>query len=308
MFVRGIIGAAALVGAMAEARAACTPAALVGGPADLVVPIRRALAARGITGEAVEGCPPLRADVAPNGSELTVTIEDPYGHVHTHAAANADAAATLIESWADVGQEEPLLAARDWARPVAPRAAVDLDTPSGLIVHQDPAPIVGLSAALEMSFGSDGSAWGGVAGASCVRLGRICVGAGARLAMDTRLAGSSERLETGRTALDLLLGIDVPAQWGGARVRWGAGVGVGWIRSTVAGTAGAIEIDSGGLRTEAHVRIDLPVRGRFGVELSAALNVSPIAHVATYMDEARTLAGEPRGFARVGVGLRFGAP
>lgn len=298
-----------LVGAAGDARAMCAPAAIVRGPAEIVGPIREALAAHGVIGEAVEGCPSLQAAVASAGPELTVTIEDPYGHVHAHTAANANAAATLIESWADVEQELPLLAVREWRRPTgAPRGVVDLDTPSGLVVHQDPAPSVGLSAALEMSIGSDGSAWGGVAGSSCVRLGRLCVGAGARLAMDSRLAGSSERLETGRTAVDLLLGVDVPAQWGGARVRWGAAVGVGWMRSTVTGMDGAIEIDSGGLRTEAHLLIDLPISRSLGVELCAAMNVSPVAHVGTFSDEAHTLAGEPRGFARASVGLRYGAP
>jgi hypothetical protein len=310
--MRGVvIGLIMLVGLGREARASCTPTALLLGPDDIVATIAHTLIGRGIATEVVDGCPFVRATVAVSPTGLSVTIADPYGRIHDHLIVDTDVAATLIESWADPHQEAPLLAAREWARPQPKRVAfvdVDSEAPALLAVHAtDPVRTLSGSMALESSFGSDGSTWWGAAAATCVRLGRICAGANVRLASDARLSGASEKHETGRTALDLLLAVDVPTRWGDLGVTWGAGLGVGWIRSSLMSSGGAVDIDTGGVRADAHVTFAFPITPTITAELRAVVNLSPLAHVGTYTEDGSTLAGEPRGFGRLSFGFRYGA-
>ena len=306
-----VIGLIMFIGLTKQAQASCTPTAVVLGPDDIVATIARTLQGRGIATDAVDGCPVVRVTVTATQTGLSVTIADPYGRVHDHLVVDSDVAATLIESWADPHQEAPLLEARDWAprQPIGV-ALVDLDSepPTALVAHAtEPFRTLSGSLALETSLGSDGSTWWGAAAATCVRLGRFCTGVSGRLASDARLSGASEQHETGRTAVDLLLVVDVPVRWRDVGVSWGAGVGVGWIRSSLMGPAGAVDIDTGGLRADAHVTFELPISKTIAVELRAVANVSPLAHVGTYTEDGSTLAGEPRGFGRLSFGLRYGA-
>ncbi len=303
-----IITVLVLMGLGSRAEGSCTPTAVIRGPAQVVAAVARTLSRRGIAIDEVEGCPFVRATIAVGASDLRVTIEDPYGRTHDHVLANADAevVATVIESWADSHEEAPLLAARRWAR--APRVAmVDADTPAVLALHHDPVRTLGSSVALETSLGSDGSSWWGLSAAMCVRIGPMCAGAHARLASDARFSGSSEQLETGRTALDLLLVVDLPMRWGDFQVTVGGGVGVGWMRSSFVGATRAVDIDAGGLRADGYMRVELPITPVIAAELGAAIDISPLAHVGTYTEDGGTIAGEPRGFARVSIGLRYGA-
>ncbi len=306
--MRTVVIGVILFGLGSESEASCTPTALLQGSDEVVASITPMLSARGIATEVTDGCPYVRATITSRGSAFSVTIEDPYGRSHDHLVGDADIAATVIESWVDPFQEAPLLAARGWSRPRPTQAAiVDADIPRVLVRYSDPVRTLGGSVALETSLGSDGSTWWGAAAATCVRLGRTCMGANVRLASDARLSGSSEKLETGRTALDLLLVADLPIRWGDLAVTFGGGGGVGWIRSSVVGPGGAVDIDTGGLRADAHVLLEIPISGALAVELRASATVSPLAHVSRYLEDGSMLAGEPRGFARVSLGLRYGA-
>ena len=303
-----VIGMILFIGLGSHADASCAPTAVLQGSDEVVAAITPLLSARGIATEVIDGCPYVRATITASGSALVVTIADPYGRAHDHLVRNADVAATVIESWVDPLQEAPLLAARGWSRPrLKPPAIADEDIPRVLVRYRDPVRTLGGSVALETSLGSDGSTWWGAAAATCMRLGPTCVGANVRLASDARLSGSSEKLETGRTALDLLLVTDIPMRWGDLAVTFGGGVGVGWIRSSVVGPAGAVDIDTGGLRADAHLLVELPLARALAVELRGSVAVSPLAHVSGYLEDGSMLAGEPRGFARFGVGLRYGA-
>lgn len=290
------------------AAAACSPTALVRGPDDVVAAIEHTLAGRGITTELVDGCPFVRATISVRTVGLSVAIEDPDGRAHDHVVTDADVAATLIESWVRPDVEAPLLAARGWPG-AGPRrsAAVDPETPPALVLRHDPVRTLGSAVALETSLGSDGSIWWGGSAATCVRLGAICAGADVRLASDSRSSGDSEVHDTARTALDVLLVADVPLRTDAFQVTLGGGAGVGWVRSHAPHAPGVVDVDAGGLRVDAHVIVEIPVARAFAVELRAALSLSPLAHVGTYLDEGLTLAGDPRGFARVSVGLRYGA-
>ena len=301
-----LIGLTMLVELRSQARASCRPTALVRGPAALVAAINRTLAARGVASEIADGCPFVRADVWPAASGLAVTIEDAYGRVHDHTVGDAEVAATLIESWIDLHQEAPLLAARG-APPPAPVAMRDDELPA--VVHARPElePALALSASFETALASDGSSWWGAGAGACVRFGLICAGARTRLTSDARWSGTSEQLESGRTALDLMLAIEVPSRRRGASVSWGAGLGLGWLRTSASGPAGAIDIDGGGLRADLHLATEVPITRTIAVELGGGLAWSPLAHVARYSEDGITLAGEPRGFARVSLGVRYGA-
>jgi hypothetical protein len=291
----------------------CGPSASVQGPDDVVTSIRHTLRARGIAIDSLDGCPSVRTTVTRTTSGLRVTVEDPYGRKSERTVAEADAAATIIESWARTEDEAALLAARDWPRAqrTADAAAKNDDGPDALRSTVVPAPAgraLGVSVSAETSLANDGSIWFGAGITACVRLGPACTGIFARAGSDSRLSGSSKQLETSRTAFDLLVAADLPLRWGDVEITPGAGFGLGWMRTSRSGPGGAVEVDSGGLRANAHITFDIPLTRTLFLDLGASVDVLPLAHTATYRDEGLTLAGEPRGFVRATIGLRYSAP
>jgi hypothetical protein len=87
-------------------------------------------------------------------------------------------------------------------------------------------------------------------------------------------------------------------------------IGVGWMRTTAltSSTGGdAVDVDSGGLRAGATMRVSFDVSTNIAFDLGIGADVAPLAHTAPY-DAQVTLAGEPRGYLRGGLGIRVGVP
>ena len=270
------------------------------------------LIARGIALATRVGCPVVQARVTRAAAGLAVAITDASGRTSTRVVADATAVATVIESWTRADLTAPLLAARG-AEDSLP--VVDRETPKDLgpiIVHRaSPRPLE-LEAATHLGLASDASLWLDLEVGACVRLRGTCLGVVARAAHDLQLSGDSERMETTRTAADLLVTVDVAMPLGAATVTIGGGVGAGWIHSAVDATAAMsndqVDIDGGGLRGDGHVVLSIPAGHDLAIDLGLSLDVSLFAHTGTFIQDGATLTGEPRGFGRLGLGLRFGVP
>lgn len=315
---RGFLPAIALVTLLAAERGAiagdesCPPTALVTGEPTLVEAVLTSLERRGIALEAAPDCPAVAVRIDRTATGLRVSIRDPDGRRSERVVSDADTAAALVESWA-----RPELGAPSHARPAAATVtarARDPETPATLqpviVYAAQPRPIA-VAATTTASVASDGSAWLGLDAGACVQIGPVCAGAMVRTRLDSEVVGASERQETSRLGVDLLLTADRPSLWGRTRLRPGIGAGVGWLRSRSnpdGATPGQrVEFDAGGLRLDAHLAVSFPIRRHVSLELDLSVDVSLLAHTAPYQDEGVTLAGEPRGFLRGGIGLRYEA-
>lgn len=323
---RHVVGPAlALVLLLAGARGAiagdqpCPPTALLTGEKELIEAVRISLQRRGIALEARPPCPAVVVEVERATGGLHVSIQDSDGRRSERQVSDAETAAALIESWA-----RPELGGPAYAH--APSEDEDADADAGTVPVSDsevpeaikplviysaqPRPI-GITASTTASVASDGSIWLGLEAGACVQIGPVCAGAEVRTRLDTETVGGSERYETSRIGLDLLVAVDRPFGRGRTRLRPGVGAGVGWTRirgnPDRATTGQQIEIDTGGLRVGAHVAATFALRGALSVELAAGVDLSPLAHTGPYYDEGTTLAGEPRASVRGGIGLRYGA-
>ncbi len=291
----------------------CAPAAVLTGAAEVARSVARELASRGIHLDAPAGCPRVRAKVGRRDDGILLDVEDGYGRRSERIVSEPATAAILIESWARTELTGQLLA------PPASRAAVVLDHQSvqveGATSQSGPrasgrqAPNAQLLLAAEVSGGMDSSIWYGASVAGCVRFGALCAGALARVAVDSGVTGDSQRLGSSRVGADVLLAVDVPVPVGAVTVSPGAGFGVGWIRSSQ-GRPGqdTLDVDTGGLRVGAHLIAALPVARAVALLAGVAIDLAPIAHQSSFREEGIALAGEPIGYVRGSLGIRYGVP
>lgn len=301
------------VGGRARAQVVgCAPAAGVHAVGDetrlqlALSELRDRLAERGI-GEPVQGCPAAQAEVTAAGAELVVDVEDVAGRHSRRTVSNAAAAASFIESWVRSDLSAPLLSptlafpaprASEAARPMVVRQAAR----RGL-------PALGLALGGQAAVASDGSVWGGLELAGCVRLGRVCAGALARWNVELQSEERRENAQAERRSADLLVGADLPLSFGRVTLTPGLAAGVGWMHNGAFRVSERrIDEDSGGLRLAARLTVSMRLRGRWGIDLGATLDASPLARTESYVVEAVTIPGEPRVYLRGMLGLRWGAP
>ncbi len=292
----------------------CAAAVLVAGDSEIAAEVAALLEARGLRTPRA-GCPAVRATLEDMNGRVAVTIVDVDGRRGERTVGDIATATVLIESFAAtdalaVRSAAPTVDPLGLGAPVAAR--VDAEQPSLLAMHVAPAHVRGaIGLAAESSVGSDGSIWLGALAHACVQLGPTCTGGLVRLTRDAGLGGDSEQMETSRIGYDVMLAIDM------LRVsdRWsldaGVGVGTGWLhlrRDAIGmdGSSDTVEVDAGGLRTELHVAASVPVARGVSLTFGATFGLAPGAHAAPYMDEGRTVAGEPRAFGRFGLGLELG--
>jgi hypothetical protein len=173
------------------------------------------------------------------------------------------------------------------------------------------ATALSLSTAAETSVATDGSIWFGVNAGVCVPIGPVCAGALARVASDSGWSGDSEDQRSSRLAADVLLGAAFPTRRGRLTLLPGLGLGLGWMRITpLHSTSGrrAIDVDTGGVRASASLRMSFRVLDEAALDLGLAADLAPLAHTAPYDAEAVFLSGEPLAYFRLGLGLRIGLP
>ena len=113
-----------------------------------------------------------------------------------------------------------------------------------------------------------------------------------------------------RDAFDLLATVDVSRPFGRFTFGGGFGFGGGWQHSrTEKRVAGAHESETfGGLRLETRVTGGIRLARELHLELTLTAGASPLARQDAIRDDGFILAGEPRGWLRTGLGLRYGGP
>ena len=296
----------AVVPAWAAAAPACPPAVLLVGEHEITATISAALETHGIAAP-LEGCPFARAEVERVDDSLVLAIIDYDGRQSQRRVGDAAIAASVIESFAMTSGEAT------WTiMPVAPTVR-DAEQPNVLTLRHEPTPARGaIQAGPEFSAATDGSVWFGAHARGCVQLGRACVGGELRIARDAELRGAGAQTLSTRTAADLLVVLDVPFARRRFALTPGIGLGVGWMRVRSDSDASAfpaggetLDVDAGGVRANVHLGLAIPLRAGIAVTLGASLDVAPFAHTARYMMDGGELAGEPRGFARFGLGVEM---
>lgn len=273
--------------ALAGDALACPPAAvrLVGDPA-LVAEVGRELAARGIATDA-PACAVVEARVEARDGAIAISIESMQAI--ERAVREVETAATVIESFAR-DDAAPLLATRAVAAPaaVAPKRAVPPpERHRGL--H--------LFAGLESALGNDESRWLGFHAGGCYMLEVVCLAARVRTSNRT----DEQDMEPWRESWEAIVGIDVPFGIG----RWSIEPGIGFGPSGMRTRGTTDKAYTNGIRGEAHVTVSIPVALRFAVDVHVAANLLQSVHFDDHGNG--TLPPEPWGFARLGVGLRYGA-
>jgi hypothetical protein len=314
----------------------CAPAAVVSGDPATAAAVRQLLAARGIATAVADGCPAVRAEVAPAGGAILTAITDEYGRSSARVVDGPEVAAVLIESWARSDLSADLLDAPTVAAAtaLAPTASSVVVTEEDALAGDWPAPTPGaggwtgwLGLVGETTIGLDRSSGFGTRLGACGRVGPACLGGLVRFGYDPGLSGSSELLQTRRVALDGLLLVDFPLEWPRVTLAPGLGLGGGWSRSSRTFTGsddavgggeqvgdnqdegeveGRVEEDSGGLRVDAHVALAIALTAGLSLDVTLSIGLSALGKYGVYYYEDDThMAAEPRAGARAGLGLSY---
>ena len=269
---------------------------------------------RGISTTPTSECASVTARIGETTAGLLVTIVDAYGRTTERTANGPVAAATLIESWVRSDLSAPLLPVLEAGETVSdPEESKDMVAMPALKKEVQARSNISLTASAETSLATDGSVWLGLATGICVRIGPICAGALVRVGSDSGWYGESREMYTGRLGTDVLLGAGLPMRKGRLTFLPGVAFGVGWLRTSAlpsapAGLGGdSTDVDSGGLRASATLRLSIAVLPSLGVDLGLGADLAPVAHTTPYNLDSIVLAGEPRGFLRGSLGVRLGA-
>lgn len=270
---------------------ACPPAAQVEGDEPLAGEIRGALAARGIESESELPCPAVYATVHHNGEGLVAVLRDDSGHERSYEIRDRATAVTIVESWARHDLEDALLG-RSRPAPATPPAKSRL-----------PISVALLSGT---AHGTEGSIWSDAAISGSLRIGGVCAGALARTSQDSGEYGDADRYDTFRTAIDLLATVDGSKRYGRWGIGAGLGFGVGWTRSTPERRVAGAHEEATGLRLESRATGSFALARGLDLTFTLTAGVSPLAREGKIRENGAIFAGEPRGWLRPSLGLRYG--
>jgi hypothetical protein len=244
----------------------CPPAATVAGDAHRVAPVRRSLAERGISQVGTPGCPRLEVAIARASAGFDLHITDADGRTSRRRLRSAEAAATLIESWARTELSDPLLPLRQPREDPAATATATMNatttTPaSGSAPEEAPAapaapapapapapalrepPILAaapsslpaprgrsrvlIGLAPETSLSADRFLSMGAGAGLCLRAGPLCAGLTGRFAHSVAIANDRGATWTRFRTYDVLATLEAPLPLGPVRVIPGLGLGLG---------------------------------------------------------------------------------
>ena len=224
-----------LLAAPRSSHAACPPAAVVEGAAEITQSVSVILRQHGVgAGPSACGGPVIRAVLTRNTASAAnsywLHIVDGYGRASDRQVADPGDAASLIESWATAEDADLLLP------PIQQILPTQSTLPAIAQAPGPPPPALNqrwhLSAAAELARASDGSTWYGGVASFCGRLGLACVGA------RTRMARNQERVsrfgDSNRTAIDGSILVATGLSRGRLTVAPLLAVGARWTHSTLA--------------------------------------------------------------------------
>lgn len=318
MIVR-LIGFAFVLAATAGRAAAdppCKPSAHLKGERAVVNAIEPMLRARGIevvTAASPESpafvagaCRYVSAEVATGGSRIMVWVTDADGRRAQRLTEDAEAAVTVIESWARGDLVDPLLAAR---------ATLDVgsfDTASSPTVTSSGTtrsrPRYLVTAGSDLGVSGDGGVWASARAQGCGMIEGFCIGGALRYAIDLERSGDTAELDTGRTALALALIGERPLRRGRFVVSPGLGVGLVSVTAT--------REQEGELEQASAAYMRVTVAGSVGLAHAWAIRADLAAELApfarTRLGEAdgvdRQLAASPKLQTWFGISLAYGGP
>ncbi len=324
-------GSAAVIELLLLVAMSGTECIRLNGPEEVVGAIGRELSG------ATE-CEPIEVKVSRVDGRLRLEFDGEVREVST-----AVVAATVVESWAERALTDALLVGPPpGAARVGPVAPVEPSGPrvapaSGARAEVRPEPAssrFGFGVRAEVGL-ADGAVWStGLAGRADLRWGPAVVWGGARFAIaPAAVPGASS--DGRRASAAAQLGIELPVSMGAGRVAPGVGASVRWSRTARASVdtstcdrtqCGPIAplIDDDFVFTslrpelEAQVRASWPLADATHIEvvLSAAYVVAAESAPSPEYAASQTLEtivvvalpGEAEWLARLGVGLRWGAP
>lgn len=287
----------------------CSAAVQLDGAAELRDAVRVALGERGIATAGPESCRSVIVHVEPAESGMRLVLgTESSDTVTERVVSDAKTAAAVIESWARPELYAMLLPEPAAPPPVAadeveilPMAPAPLALPSSATLP----PFV-LSAGLASALGGDGSLWMGAAARGCVRFGSTCIGALIRASEDTGTSGASYMHQTSRTAMELMLAIEVSRRRGALVLTSGALAGIGFDRRRREdAVAGNVEADGGGLRAGVHLGLARNISTHWAIGADASVDAAIFAASASADPDAMNLARQPRGFLRMELQLRY---
>jgi hypothetical protein len=293
------------------------------GDGEMAATVERLLAFRGVrVASPAEAAGTVHVSVQPDPSGIRLSIHDRNGHLVERLVANVEIAAAVVESWVRDDIARPLLEPHEIA------TTEDAPMPPAPPVPAHPSAAFGTSVTVagETSLATDGSLWMGAALGACVRVGSFCVGLEIQVAGDTAATGNigarytaipddsgascqvPQQHKLTRLGAEALLTADLPMRIGAGTLGPGIGLGAGWLStSAVLGTQGA-NATAVGPRAEARILFSWPLDWGLAVNVAVWADVSPLAHRTHFTAGGFDLPGEPLGFLRTELGLRYGPP
>ncbi|HJX51301.1 MAG TPA: hypothetical protein VJ801_00920 [Polyangia bacterium] len=296
-----------------------TPVALAG-DGEAVSAIEHSLANRKIRVVPSAGAETVQVRVQPDAAGIRLSIQDRNGHTVERIVANAEIAAAVVESWVRDDLARPLLEPHEIATPA--RAPTVSRSP----VPARPRASSGASVTVAgtTSLASDGSLWTGAALGACVRVGRFCVGLEIQAAGDLATTGNigaryvaatcdgssasgvPHQRQLTRLGAEALLTADLPLRIGAGTLGPGIGLGAGWLSTIAVLDDQSANATTVGLRAETRILLSWPLAWGLAVDAGLWADVLPFAHRDTFTTGGFELPGEPLGFLRAQLGLRYG--
>jgi hypothetical protein len=263
----------------------CPPQVSLAGDPALVEQLGTELAGRGI---ATSGsCPARVARIERDGDTLVISISDA-----ARTVSEIKTAAAVIESFVREDVGSPLLAVR-----MPPRRSYD-----PTLLAAPPAPQLPRGwhffGGLEASLASDHSRWMGMQLGACRMVGVLCAAVRLRGGAVTSDAGPWTASQ--RNAGELLLGFDIPFRISRFLLTPGVALGFGDIETKTAD----VQSRSNNFRGQVHVSLSVPITRAFALDISASGTLAQqVDRDPGYM----TTIGEPLGYLRFGLGVRYGS-
>jgi hypothetical protein len=291
------------------------------GDSEIVPAVQHSLADRKVRVVSA-GAEAVQVSVQPDPSGIRLSIHDRNGHIVERIVANAEIAGAVVESWLRDDLARPLLEPHEIpTTEPTPIGGAPVVTRSPVPAHRSASSGASVTVAGATSLATDGSLWIGAGLGACVRIRSFCVGLEIQVDGDTAAKGNIGALYTAasdgsscnepqqrkltRLGADALLTADLPLHIGAGTLGPGVGLGAGWLSTTaVLGDHGG-NATTVGPRAETRILLSWPLGWGLAADVSLRADIVPFAH-RKLTSEAFDLPGEPLGFLRAGLGLRYG--
>jgi hypothetical protein len=292
------------------------------GDSEMAAAVERSLAFRGVRVVSFAETGTVQVRVQPDPLGIRLAIHDRNGQLVERMVANAEIAAAVVESWVRDDLARPLLEPHE----IAMTQVAPIVTGTPVPAHPGAPFGTSVTVAGETSVATDGSLWMGAALGACVRVGWSCVGLQIQVAGDTATTGhvgarytappdssgagcqEPQQRKLTRLGAEALLTADLPLRIGAGTLGPGIGLGAGWLStSAVLDDHGANET-AVGLRAATRILLSWPLAWGLALDVGLWADILPFAHTNKFTKGGFDLPGEPRGFLRAGLGLRYGPP